>query len=313
MPTARRLLIVLVTFILLFSSVGSAMAAPQAQNCRTYHVVRPGETLSSIAYGYGVYWPYLAQINNIRAPRYTVFVGKSLCIPTWNGGWFGTGGPYTNPNRTGGVRTWSYSITSVTANTSVTIQTSNLPNWVTFNVRMGRYVGGSVQWVNLPNLATQAGGSRTLTFTIPDELKNVPQLILRLQQVKKNGRVFVLDQAFLSSGGNFGTGGPYQNYPPYGYYGVPTIWVVKVQANKSVTIQTQNFPPGVTFDVLMGPIGTQGVGGVSVGTLNSNNGGTMTATFNIPAQLQGLRQIAIRTQNWRTGYHSYNWFNNSTY
>jgi hypothetical protein len=82
--------------------------------------------------------------------------------------------------------------------------------------------------------------------------------------------------------------------------------------DNSVTIQTSNFPPGLNFDVLMGPMGTRGVGGYYVGTLYSGTGGSLSATFPIPAQLYGSYQIAIRTQNMPSGYFSYNWFYNNT-
>jgi hypothetical protein len=62
----------------------------------------------------------------------------------------------------------------------------------------------------------------------------------------------------------------------------------------------------------MNYIGTRGVGGVTVGTFNSGAGGTLTATFNIPASLRGQRQIAIRLQSPTSGYFSYNWFWNNT-
>jgi len=63
----------------------------------------------------------------------------------------------------------------------------------------------------------------------------------------------------------------------------------------------------------MGPMGSRGINGVKVGTLNSATGGSITASYSIPAQFSGSYQIAIRTQNYSNGYYAYNWFyNNST-
>jgi hypothetical protein len=79
----------------------------------------------------------------------------------------------------------------------------------------------------------------------------------------------------------------------------------------SVTILTANFPASDTFNVTMGAYGTQGIGGISVGTVNSGAGGSFTATFNIPAALIGSNKIAIRLQSSTSGYYSYNWFYNN--
>lgn len=61
---------------------GSALvsAAPQAQ-CSTTHVVRPGETLYSIARLYGVSVSAIAQANGIVNPN-MIYVGQVLYIPT---------------------------------------------------------------------------------------------------------------------------------------------------------------------------------------------------------------------------------------
>jgi len=79
----------------------------------------------------------------------------------------------------------------------------------------------------------------------------------------------------------------------------------------SVTIQTANFPPSQDFVVTMGPIGSLGVGGIVVASTNSGAGGAFTATYNIPAQLAGTAQIAIRLQS-ASGYYAFNWFWNFT-
>jgi hypothetical protein len=60
----------------------------------------------------------------------------------------------------------------------------------------------------------------------------------------------------------------------------------------------------------MGKIGTQGINGVLIGTINSANGGSFLATFDIPAQLHGEDKIAIRLESKSGGYFSYNWFTN---
>lgn len=91
---------------------------------------------------------------------------------------------------------------------------------------------------------------------------------------------------------------------------VATISIVGVVVDQTVTFQTVNFPANLTFNVLMGPIGTRGENGVSAGTFTSGGGGTLTVTADIPAALRGSRQIAIRTESQTTRHFSYNWFYN---
>ena len=111
-----------------------------------------------------------------------------------------------------------------------------------------------------------------------------------------------------------GTGGQPPTVPPGPIYtGVPTFTVCSVAQNASVKIRTTNFPPNQTFTVTMGAFGTQGIGGVVVGTINSGTGGTLTAEFGIPAQFAGWNRIALRAQTAHAyPFFAYNWFFNNT-
>lgn len=91
---------------------------------------------------------------------------------------------------------------------------------------------------------------------------------------------------------------------------IPTITIIEVTADNMVVIETQNYPAEQTFTVTMGKMGTRGVGGLEVGTLESGEGGTITADFAIPEELYGDKQIAIRLES-MAGYYSFNWFYNN--
>jgi LysM repeat protein len=94
---------------------------------------------------------------------------------------------------------------------------------------------------------------------------------------------------------------------------IPTFSINSEVKNQTVTIQTYNFPANKTFDVLMGGIGTQAINGISAGAVNTNGGGYFVVTFEIPAALKGLSQIAIRLEaNDSSGFFAYNWFYNQT-
>jgi len=93
---------------------------------------------------------------------------------------------------------------------------------------------------------------------------------------------------------------------------VPTINILSVVQNESVTIQTAYFPAYDTFNVTMGLSGTQGIGGILVSRLTTGAGGSIVAKFRIPSELYGQQIISIRLESPTSGYYSYNWFYNST-
>lgn len=97
------------------------------------------------------------------------------------------------------------------------------------------------------------------------------------------------------------------------YSGYPTFSISKVVKNSSVTIKTRNLPPNDEFKVRMGKMGTKAIGGFIVGSFSSGSGGVKEYTFDIPADLKGYKQIAIRFDSTSgSGYYAYNWFWNSS-
>jgi LysM repeat protein len=297
----KKMTMIILALIILVGVAGFTARPAQAANCSYYHIVRPGESLYWIGRYYGYSWTYLAQYNGISNPR-LIYPGQRICLPS------GTArvsykGSYYYP--------WSYAITKVVPDDTIQIKTSHLPSNVLMDARMGRYVQGGYEWENVGQLDTDAGGSIFATFNIPPSFAGESRIIMRLVQTKQKGNV-VVDRPTP----NVWTAPAYRR-PGYGgryyyYGGIPTIWIVSVVRNSEVTFRTNNFPPGLTFDVLMGPMGTRGVNGYHVGTLNSGSGGVMDATYPIPGPLYNHRQISIRTQNLPTGYYSYNWFYNNT-
>jgi hypothetical protein len=99
--------------------------------------------------------------------------------------------------------------------------------------------------------------------------------------------------------------------PGYSSYNIPVFFIIGVNQNSDVTIQTFNFPANQDFTVRMNYYGTLGIGGTIVAYTNSGAGGSFTATYNIPDWLKGQNRIAIRMDS-PQGYYSYNWFYNNT-
>jgi len=91
---------------------------------------------------------------------------------------------------------------------------------------------------------------------------------------------------------------------------IPTFVIKAVDRNKLVTIQTDTLVLNDSYIVTMGVMGSRGINGIKVATIEITDDGRVTKTFTIPDALQGLSKIAIRLQSPTTGYYSYNWFYN---
>lgn len=55
---------------------------------------------------------------------------------------------------------------------------------------------------------------------------------------------------------------------------IPTITIKGVTEDEKVTVTTENFPAEKDFEIRMGLMGTKGVDGILVGTINSGEGGS---------------------------------------
>ena len=199
-------------------------------------------------------------------------------------------------------------IQSVKADVSVTMVASNLPAKDSFKVLMNYMGTKGVDGFQVGSFNTGNGANQTLTYNIPADLVGQKQIAIRIQSTSGSG--YFAYNWFT----NKTSGSKPPSPPPSGSGTYPTFSIKAVVRNTSVTFVTSNLPKNDTFSVLMNSMGTQGKNGYKVATLDSGSGGTQTLTYNIPAELHGLKQIAIRLQSTSgSGYFAYNWFYNTTY
>ncbi len=253
--------------------------------------------------------------------------------PYYSYNWFynnSTGMPPTDPSPTDPPPTSGYTgiptfmITAVKRNESVTILTNNFPAGQIFNVTMGPMGTRGINGIQVGTIESGSGGQLTKTFTIPPALFDHTRIAIRAQ----TGHLYPY-YAFnwfwnndANVSGDMGTGDKVpsdsetETPAPVIYYGIPTMTITGVVRDQEVTFQTHNYPANVDFSVMMGPMGTRGIGGIHVGDFNSGAGGSFPVTMPIPAQLAGSYQISIRAQSHHPmpyAFYSYNWFfNNST-
>jgi hypothetical protein len=209
----------------------------------------------------------------------------------------------------------TFNIVSVVKDVSVTIQTSTFPPDKLFTVRMGYGNTNGSGGVVVATTNSGSGGAFQETYLIPDILKGQDVIAIRMDA--PGGfyayNYFRNDPNFLNPNSAInpplpGTAGATAPTTP-GYTGIPTFSIKSVAADSKVTVKMHNFPANRDFTVRMGYFGTLAKAGEVVATTNSGEGGDLEETYEIPASLRGVHQIAIRMD--ATQYlFSYNWFYN---
>lgn len=223
--------------------------AQQATVCQEYYTVAPGDTLGEIAGLFDTSVQTLAQINNLQNPD-VLFPGQQLCvnfaqgelivppasggiiIPNTGGGIVipntggiiipNTGGGIVIPNTGGGILIPNtggaaqivpgLAVTSVVEGQSVTVQGTNFPSNVTFNVLMGPAATQGINGIFVDTINT-GSGTFSETFAIPAILQNLPQIVVRLQSPNTN---YLAISTFDNvTAGTPGGGGPLVTAPAF--------------------------------------------------------------------------------------------------
>ncbi len=220
----------------------------------------------------------------------------------------------------------TFYITDVNRDDNVTFRTRDFPAGQTFTVRMGGYGTLGIGGIEVGTFDSGNGGSFDESFDIPAALQGQSRIAIRADSSQGfyafnwfwNNSVSI-HRKYSSSNGESSENNSSSNEESNTstpeivvFHGIPTFSISAVSRNDTVTIVTNNFPAGQTFTVRMGAYGTMAMGGMEVATTDSGNGGSFTATYNIPAGLQGSQRIAIRMDS-PQGFFAFNWFwNNST-
>lgn len=209
-----------------------------------------------------------------------------------------------------GVQFW---IHAVEPKESVTIKVTNYESDVSLKVFIADLGAPTIYWKHVGTIDKGKSQGFLATYHIPSEYRMATKLAIKLAPNLSQDYAYTTftNETNFSSNGGYSTTA-YAGSTIYGnaYYGVPTIYIINVVEDSEVTIQTNNFPAGKTFNVLMNVMGTNGRGGVLVGTQDSGEGGSFVVTYPIPASLYDQGQIAIRLEDTESGYYAYNWFYN---
>lgn len=225
----------------------------------------------------------------------------------------GTGGALPPPVAT--IPT--FTVLGVQEGQSVTIRTSNFPANRDFVVTMGPMGTRGIDGYVAETINSGEGGTFERTFNIPTEMRAANRIAIRLQAT--TGGYHAYNWFYNDTSGTPGSGDGAMPTPTpapgtgddSSYSGFPWFTIVSVQRDQSVTVNAHNLPANHDFVVTMSQMGTRGLGGTAVATTATGSGGDLTATYQIPDNLKGAYQIAIRMES-ADGYFAYNWFYNAT-
>ncbi|MEK6221215.1 MAG: hypothetical protein N2D54_03110, partial [Chloroflexota bacterium] len=204
------------------------------------------------------------------------------------------GSPYTN-------------IANLVRDSEVTLQAFNMPPDKDFTVSMGPMGTRGINGFVIGNQTTGLGGNFIATYAIPAQLRGSEMIAIRLQSTSSEH--FTYDFFQNVDGYNATSGAAVFNGDwllPAGTY--PSTLINSVDPEVSVTLSGFNFTKNDVYNVRMGPLGTQGVGGIIVGAQATDGLGTFSSTFTIPPALVGAPNIAIRFESQNTAYFAYDWF-----
>ena len=225
--------------------------------------------------------------------------------------------PDPSPGGYGGIPTTS--IKNVVPGDSVTVRTYNFPAGKDFVVYMGEFGTRGVGGIESGAFYSAGGGSFELTFTIPEALTDEHMIAIRLQTPGNTYYAYdwFYNQPYQGSSGSVEVSDPepaddgeyHFNTLNLNYSGYPTTSILSNEDKESVEVKVYNLPKDVDFSVTVGAFGTRGVGGATVASFNSGDGGTQTFTFDVPDTYKEYYKLAIRLDS---GYwYAYDWWVNN--
>lgn len=170
----QALFSVLVALALLVASLPQSNVAAQTTqtNCRTFYVVQEGDTTPKIAQTYGFKWRVIARANDMN-PADKLVVGERLCIPPADTT-DDDDRQSANPRAT---------ITATISGGRIVLATSNFSTRSAFKVKVRPATTGVGGWHVVGNLNIGRNESLTTVYTLPQELRGVPNISVCLKNL----------------------------------------------------------------------------------------------------------------------------------
>ena len=202
-----------------------------------------------------------------------------------------------------------FEVISVKVDESVTIRAYNFPANKLFTIRMDVVGNYALNGFVVTQTNTGAGGSFQETYAIPAELRGKTQIGMRMDA---DGGYYAYN--WFSNRTASGTQVPVTGSQPPATTSAtvsPSIRIIGVQEDKTVTLLARRFPAATYFTVRIGPFYNFWKGHQVVGDIYSGNGGDFEITLNLPDVVDNVDLVTVRMDS-SNGYYAYNAFWNTS-
>ena len=278
---------VIILFILLVNVlfINASDSQASGSNCTDTHYISYGDTLYKIGLWYGVPWPDIAAANGLSYP-YTIYYGKSLCIPD-----------ATSSGSSGGV---GLVVTSVKTDAYVNIKATNLPEKENFDVSIGKCYSSTKTLVG--SLRTYSdSGTFSEKYYIPDKYEGVSCLTIYLDSIKSSREAFTSFTNKTSSSPTVSTSSDMY------------FKIIAVDKNKSITIKMYNLVKNKRYKVFIGPSGSGAPAGYMRDAFTATANGSLTETYTIQSSFKNRAKLDIRVEGMTISASMIQTFNNVDY
>jgi hypothetical protein len=199
----QKFAFVLIALAVMASGFGFAprveAAAPERATCTLWHTFKEGENLYDVARSYGLKWQYIAYWNSFTLPG-QVKVGDVICVQAKGKGRVG------EINQGGQSGKAYYEIRGVTKDKNVTIRTYRFPSYTVYDVYMDESGTTGANGYLVDTFNSGKGGTFSLTFNIPSQLRGESRLVIRVEN-RKSGAYQTITFKNTTSGSQGSSGG----------------------------------------------------------------------------------------------------------
>ena len=273
MKNSKKFQVVLALTILLIGLMAAlsplTASAATVNNCKQWHTVQSGEYLVLIAKTYNVDWRDIAEINNIVNP-YVIYPGQKICISASSTG--------TDTTK-GSAKVYA---TSVKEDTKVTLQGKSLTPLSKYTIYFSNEKKANASLLKIGSITTDKAGAFKATFNIPTTLHDISKIRVTL----KNSSGASTSNWFFNADLDGNTGG--REMPAL------TVSFESSMRNRWVKVKVNNLLANITYNVY---IGEPGKTGFLVGTVVAPEGGSTSATFNIPRELKRVPTLFLEVEH----------------
>lgn len=203
----------------------------------------------------------------------------------------------------------SIAIVAVVKNQQIILSATNFPANVDFYLRVGPYSSFFTNYKVVMNFNSGSGGSFKLTVNLPDIVKDVDLVTVRVDSMGVQPSVFAYN-AFHNK--NQGTIPSNPTPTPAPTTVKPFVAVTAVEKNTRITFSATNLPANTNFSVRIGPYYNFSSVQQTVLTFNSGSGGSLIFNVDLPAIVKDVSLVTILLESTSGSPHivTYNAFYN---